>query len=116
MTRKITLGLIILVILFVVYNLINQITEAIRSEGRLSEAADVVYQLGMKNKQLKQKLSQVQSPEFIEAEIRNKLGMSKKGETVVVIPEAKLGSVMGASQAAELRLPNWLGWIKVFSK
>lgn len=114
MIRKIALGLIILVILFVVYNIINQIIEATRSGERLSEAADVVYKLEAKNKQLKRKLSQIQSTDFIEEEIRNKLGFSKKGETVVVIPEEKLKSVMGASQAAEIRLPNWLGWWKVF--
>lgn len=116
MIKKIALGLIILVILFVVYNLINQIIEATRSGERLSEAADAVYKLEVKNKQLKKKLSQIQSLQFLEAEIRNKLGMSKKGETVVVIPEEKLKSVMEASQAAEVRLPNWLGWIRVFFK
>lgn len=116
MIRKVILGLIILVILFVVYSLINQIIEATRSGERLSEAADVVYKLETKNKQLKKKLSQIQSPQFLEEAIRNKLGMSKKGETVVVIPEEKLKLVMGASQAAELRLPNWLGWLKVFFK
>ena len=116
MIRKITLGLIILVILFIVYNLVNQIIEATRSGERLSEAADVVYKLEAKNKQLKGKLSQIQSPQFLEEEIRNKLGFSKKGETVVVIPEEKLKAVMGASQAAEVRLPNWLGWWKVFFK
>lgn len=116
MIKKIALGCIILVILFVVYNLVNQIIEATRSGERLSEAADVVYKLETKNKQLKNKLSQIQSPQFLEEEIRNKLGMSKKGETVVVIPEEKLKSVLGASQAAEIKLPNWLGWWKIFFK
>ena len=116
MIRKITLGLIILVILFIVYNLINQIIEATRSGERLSEAVDAVYKLEIKNKQLKNKLAQIQSQEFIEEEIRDKLGLSKKGETVVIIPEEKLKLVLGASQAVEIRLPNWLGWLKVFFK
>ena len=116
MIKKIALGCIVLVILFVVYNLVNQIIEATRSGERLSEAADVVYKLETRNKQLKNKLSQIQSPQFLEEAIRNKLGMSKKGETVVVIPEEKLKSVMGARQAAEVRLPNWLGWLKIFFK
>ncbi len=104
-----------MVVLFIAYNLINQIIEATRSGERLSEAADTMYKLEAKNKELKNKLSQVQSPEFIEEAIRNQLGFSKKGETVVVIPEDKLTSVLGASQsAAVVRLPNWLGWVKVF--
>lgn len=116
MIRKITLGLIILVILFVVYNLINQIIEATRSGERLSEAADAVHKLEIKNKQLKNQLSQARSQEFIEEAIRNKLGLAKKGETVVIIPEEKLKAVLGASQSAVVRLPNWLGWLRVFFK
>jgi len=116
MIKKIALGFIVLVILVVTYNLITQIMEASKSEERLSLSADVVYKLEAKNKELKKKLSQIQTPEFIEEEIRNKLGFAKAGETIVVIPEEKLKLVLGASQAAEVRLPNWLGWLKVFFK
>ena len=63
---------------------------------------------------MKKKLIRIQSPEFIEEEIRNKLGFAKKGETVVVIPDEKLKSVLGASSSAQIRLPNWLGWLRVF--
>ncbi len=41
----------------------------------------------------------------------------QKGETVVVIPDEKITSVLGTSQlAAVVRLPNWLGWWRVFFK
>lgn len=115
MIKKIVLGLIVLVILVIAYNLIIQIMEATKSGERLSQAAEVVYRLEIKNKQLKKKLSQIRAPEFIEEEIRNKLGLAKKGETVVVIPEEKLKLVLGASSSAQnIRLPNWLGWLRVF--
>ena len=116
MIKKIALSLIVLLVLVVAYNLIVQIIEATKSGDRLSAAADAVYKLEAKNKALKNKLSQVGSPQFIEEEIRNKLGFSKKGETVVVIPEEKLKSVLGASQSAVIRFPNWLGWLRVFWK
>lgn len=116
MIKKIIYGLVILVVLVIAYNLIKQIMEATKSGERLSQAADEVYKLEIKNKALKQKLIQIQSREFIEEEIRNKLGFAKSGETVVVIPEEKLKSVLGASSSAQIRLPNWLGWLKVFWK
>ena len=50
MVKKIALGLAILVILIVAYNLIVQILEATKSGERLSQAADAVYQLEAKNK------------------------------------------------------------------
>src|SRR3989338_4380478 len=116
MIKKIVLGLVILVILVIAYNLAIQILKATKSGERLSQAAESGYQLEIKNKTLKQKLKQIQSPQFIEAEIRNRLGLAKAGETVVVIPEERLKSVLGTSSPVQIRLPNWLGWWKVFFK
>ncbi len=114
MIKKIVLGLIILVVLVIAYNLITQIMASTKSGDRLSEAANAVYKLETKNRQLKDKLSKIQSLAFIEQEARNKLGLAKPGETLVVIPEEKLKSVLGVSQSAQIRFPNWLGWLKVF--
>ncbi|MBI4036235.1 septum formation initiator family protein [Candidatus Daviesbacteria bacterium] len=116
MIKKISLGLIILVSLIIGYNLITQAVETAKSGERLSQAAEVVYKLEIKNRQLKKELSLIQSPEFIEQEVRNKLGFAKKGETVVVIPEEKLKTILGVSSSAQIRLPNWLGWLKLFFK
>lgn len=115
MIKKVALSLIILLVLGLAYNLINQIMEAAKSGERLSAAADTVYKLEAENKQLKKKLSEIESAEFIEQQARDKLGLGKPGEVVVIIPEEKLKEVMGASQSAEVaRLPNWLGWLRVF--
>lgn len=117
MFRKVIYGVILTVVLIIAYNLVVQITQAIKSGERLSEATDKVYQLQAQNKELKKKLTKIQSPDFIESQARDKLGLSKKGETVVIIPEQILNLVLGTSSSAQLaRLPNWLGWLKVFFK
>ncbi len=115
MFKKVSTVLIILVSLFIAYKLIFQISDALKSGERLSTAADQVFMFEAKNKQLKKKLSEVESPQFIEEEARNKLGLGKPGETVVIIPENKLRQVLeGSSSAEEVRLPNYQGWLKVF--
>ena len=116
MIKKIALGLAILITAAVAYNLINQIIGAVKSGERLSQAADEVYKLEAKNKALREQLSQISSREFLEEQIRNKLGLTKKGETLVIIPEEKLKSVLEVSSPAQIRLPNPLGWLKVFFK
>ena len=99
------------------YNLIRQINDALRSSERLSARAEAVYQLEAKNKELKNKLSRIQLPEFIEQQARDKLGLGRGGETIIIIPEEKIKQILGASESAqEIRLPNWLGWIRVFFK
>lgn len=115
MLKKIILGVIILIVLIIAYNLLIQISDALKSGERLSDAVDVVYKLEAQNRELKKKLIQAQSQEFIEQQARNKLGLGKSGETIVIIPEDKLKSVLGATQSAQVvRLPNWLGWWRVF--
>ena len=114
MIKRVVLGSVILVTLIIAYNLVVQIMQAVKSGERLSQSAEAVYKLEAKNKELRKKLSQIQSFQFLEEQARNKLGLSKAGETVVVIPEEKLKTVLGTSASAQIRLPNWLGWWKVF--
>ena len=114
MKKKIILGIILLIIFGFVYNLIAQIITAVKSGDRLDSAVEIVYKLEAKNKELKKKLSGIQSPDFIEEQARNKLGLGKNGETLVIIPDEKIKLVLGASQSTLVRLPNWLGWLKVF--
>ncbi len=114
MIRKLSIGVIILLGCIIAYNLLVQITKALGSGERLSAQAEAVYKLEAKNKELKEKLKNVLSSGFIEEQSRNKLGLSKIGETIVIISEEKLKEVMGTSQSAIIRLPNWLGWLRVF--
>ena len=115
MIKKIVIVAIILIGLIAGYNLVSQILEAAKSGERLSEAADAVVQLEIKNKELKTRLENIQSFQFIEEGARNKLGLGKVGETIVIIPDEKIRQVLGASSSATIiKWPNWLGWWKVF--
>lgn len=117
MIKKIVIIAIILAGLIAGYNLISQILEATKSGERLSQAADLVHQLEIKNKDLKKRLAAIQTPEFIEKEARNKLGFAKTGETIVIIPDEKIKQVLGTSNSASpIRLPNPLGWWRLFFK
>ncbi len=115
MRKKIALGVLSILLIIVAYNLITQIIYALKSGDRLNLAAESLIKLQSANRTLKQRLEQVKSPDFIEKEARDKLGMAKNGETIVIIPPDKINSVLGASVSAfPTRLPNWLGWWKVF--
>lgn len=115
MIKKATYAGIILIVGIVGYNLISQITQALKSTERLSDATEVVYNLQERNKELKSKLTEIQTPEFVEKIARDKLGLSKKGETIVIIPDQTIKMVLGASNSAQVvRLPNPLGWLRLF--
>lgn len=117
MLKRIGLILATIAAVFVTYSLLSQIIDALKSGERLSTEAESLYKLEARNKELKKKLMEIKSPDFIEKEARNKLGLGKLGETVVIIPDEKIKEVLQASASAkEARLPNPLGWWRVFFK
>lgn len=69
------------------------------------------------NRSLGEQLLKTQSPSFIEREIRNKLGLSKPGEAIVVLPDAdSLRQLAPKMQIEEdtLSPPNWEKWERLF--
>ena len=114
MFKKVAIGVVGLVLILVIFNLVNQISSTMGVSKRLKEAADDVSRAQIKNKELKDKLSWIKSPKFVEEIARNKLGLVKDGETIVIIPEDKIKEILGATESAEPRLPNWKGWLKLF--
>ncbi len=115
MIKKATILIFILIILSLSYNLFRQLSLTVGSSDKLNQILEDVQDLEIKNKTLKHKLEQIKSAEFIEEQARNKLGLGKQGETVIIISEDKINQILGASQSAQgKRLPNWQGWWKLF--
>ena len=115
MKKKITLLLIIALIVFFSYNLVLQITSTLKSGDKLQIATEEIHLLEIENQNLRKKLFEAKSPFFLEKIARDKLGFAKEGETIVIIPDKKVNEILGASQSAqEVRLPNWLGWFRLF--
>lgn len=116
MKRKIVLIAAIIVVLFIGYNFVNRIYAALKAGDRLTSALGSLHQVEIKNKDLKDQLKQAASLDFVERQARDKLNYAKEGETVVVIPQSKIEQVLGIAKSVEQRLPNPLGWLKLFFK
>lgn len=101
--------------LVIAWGLISQILTTLKSGDKLTVALDKLHQLEVQNTELKRRLEEVKSPEFAEKEARDKLGLIKEGETLVIIPKDKIDQVLGiAKKVEEVKLPNWQGWLKLF--
>ncbi|MBI2334326.1 septum formation initiator family protein [Candidatus Daviesbacteria bacterium] len=116
MIKKIAVVLAIAAAIFVSYNLLLQILEAVKSGERLTQEAESLFKLEARNKQLKMKLEEIKTPDFVEKEARNKLGLARPGEVVFVIPDEKIKELLASQSAQEVKLPNPLGWLRVFFK
>lgn len=115
--KKIVFIIIIIMILGLFYSLGRQVYESLKIGNRLDQEAAELVNLQQKNAELKRKLVEVDSLKFIESQARDKLNMSRVGETVVIISKEELDNVLGMEIEKKLeQIPNWLGWWKLFWK
>lgn len=108
---------IILVTLFFGVSLIRNVVRIskVKKEIRLAEVR--VEKLKEQNEELKGRLGEVQSQAFVEKQLRDKLGLAKEGETVLVLPEDEvLRRLAPDTPDEEETLPpaNWEKWYKLF--
>jgi len=80
---------------------------------RIKDAESGVRSQELENQELQKRLAEVQSPEFIEREAREKLGLGKEGETIIVLPPQNEKSNTQYSISNE---PNWKKWWNLYFK
>ena len=83
-----------------------------KAGDRIKQAELEVRSQESENQKLQKRLAEVQSPEFIEREAKEKLGLVKEGEEIVILPETKLEPSF--AKASEGRQSNWRKWWKLY--
>jgi cell division protein FtsB len=109
--------LLIFIFLLMAVSLIRNILRVVESNKRIEKVQDRVEKLKKENEELEEKLAVTKSEEFIEKQLRDKLGLAKEGEIVIVLPDEKILETLapGLEEEAEtLPDPNWKKWLKMF--
>lgn len=106
--RLITTVILILGLYFL-WTLSRSTYDLWQRDERVKEVREKRIAAEKENQELKKKLEFAQSPEFVEKQARDKLGLTKPGETVVILPPLE------ATQTAVVEnLPNWKKWLQLF--
>ena len=83
----------------------------------LEEERKTVSRMEDENKQIQEKIMSMQKIDFLEREARNKLGLVKEGEVVVILPEDSILTKLAPKITVEEESgidPNWKQWLKLF--
>lgn len=99
------------------FSLFRSITKVKSAQRRIEAARAKVERLKQEQTALENELKKVQSSEFQERQLRDKLGLAKEGETVVVLPEAEaLKGLVPQIPEEENILPKpiWQRWWDLF--
>lgn len=97
-----------------VVNLLRSIWDLWRRRDILGERQSVLKRLEAENTRLKGELSYSESPFFVEQEARNRLGLGREGETVVLMPNVQFPISSIQKKTDEETIPNWKRWWNLF--
>ena len=86
---------------------------------RVTQAEGRLAGLKQENEQLNRELTELQTPEYMERLVREKLGYGRPGEVVLVVPDGQVESGNPPAGRAGLKVesekvPNWKQWRRLY--
>lgn len=96
---------------------VKNVNRVIGIREQVREEQERVEKMQADNAKLQTQIAEAQGSDFIEKQIRDKLGLSKEGEAIVVLPdESIVRSFAPTITTSEETLPdpNWKKWLKLF--
>ena len=115
--NKLVSWILILSFVGVLFTVLRNIQSLSRNKLRILEAQERLEKLEKEHEELEEKERAVQSTEFKEEQIRDKLGLVKEGEIIVVLPDPEIVKKFAPPpEASENKKeePNWKKWVDLF--
>ena len=91
----------------------KSLVELRQARSRVSEARETLSQAQNENEELLRRLEEVNSDEFREKEVREKLNRQLPGETVVIVPDRDFGDGESGVETTK-EMANWEKWLALF--
>ena len=107
----------LLLVAVLIISLIRNVLKLSSANEKIKREADVVESLKDKKEEIQKQLEYVQSQDFIEQEARNKLGLAKEGEIIIILPDEESLKKLSPRREEEQELlpePNWKRWLGLF--
>jgi len=112
MQSRIINWLLLLLAITFVGNLIRTVASLGREDNIIKDAKERLQTTIEENQNLKRKLSQAESQDFIEREARNKLNLGREGEIVLIMPS--VSPFLTPTPTPLDTFANWQRWVKLF--
>jgi cell division protein FtsB len=109
--------LVFVLALILISSSVRSVSRIGRAGEKLREVEERIRKLERENKDLEERLENVKSDEYVEQQLRDKLGLAKEGEVVVVLPEEDVIREFAPKMESEedfLPESNWAKWVRLF--
>jgi cell division protein FtsB len=108
---------LLIIILLLIVSLGRNITRTIDVQKRIEKKEQEIQKLQDRNEELKQELTVLSSDQFTESQLRDKLGLAKEGEYIIILPDDEVLKTLLPEKEIEpetLPLPTWEKWLDLF--
>jgi cell division protein DivIC len=112
MGNKLVRAVILITLVTMGIGIIRSVYTLSQKKGIIAERQSVLRGLITQNSQLQEQLREATSPAFIEQAARDKLGLVRTGETVVIMDKSQI--LNPDSQKNLQELPPWKQWWSLF--
>ena len=109
--------LLIFISILLMVSLVRNIVKINNVNQSIKEEEEKVEKIREENEELEAKLEILRSDEYQEKQLRDKLGLAKEGELIVVLPEDEVLRTLAPKHVEEeetLPDPNWKKWAHLF--
>jgi cell division protein DivIC len=119
MGRKLVRLAVLVICIVLGVGIVRSVYTLSQKKGIIAERQQVLTDLTAKNRQLQENLLEATSPAFIEQAARDKLGLVREGETVVILDKSQItnlpaGKAGPNDQERPRELPSWKQWWSLF--
>lgn len=104
-------------VLILLISTVKNVNRVFTIRREVLEERQKVEKMQNDNAKLQSQVAEAQGTEFIEKQIRDKLGLTKAGEAIVVLPEEPIVRSLAPPLTVSediLPDPNWVKWKKMF--
>jgi len=91
----------------------NNIIRLSKAGGRVKSAQEEIDRLRAEKQEIERKLTESRTEDYVERIAREKLGLGKPGEVVVVLDDSKIPN-QSFDSAQDGQPPNWKLWRKLY--
>lgn len=96
---------------------VKNINRVVSIRKQVEVERERVEKMQADNAKLQAQITEAQGSDFIDKQIRDKLGLTKEGEAIVVLPDESIVKSLApplTTNAETLPDPNWKKWEKLF--
>lgn len=118
MTRKIEKYIYFIVVGVFMFSVVKNLRQSRIARQRIEDTEEILTEIEATNREIEDTLKSVETEDYAQEQVRDKLGLVKPGERVIVMPDKEIVKAL-SFRRKEVKLeefvePNWKKWIDLF--